>query len=219
MGIQTEYINNPSLSFQGPFRSSADIVLASASPRRQSLLTTLGICFQVIPAKFKEPEPEPGQQPEDYALYLAEAKACEVADQKHSAMVIAADTIVVLDQTIMGKPRSRTSALEMLKNLQGNTHRVITAVSIMCRHKKIRESFFCETSVEMVSVEDDILWQYIQTGETDDKAGAYAIQGLGGFLVKSIQGSYSNVVGFPLAEVWTKLLQLKAITLSEEDMS
>lgn len=218
MKISADCNHRSSVSYQGPFRSSADIVLASASPRRQSLLASLGICFQVIPAKFKEPDPEPGQKPEDYALYLAEAKACEVADQKHSAIVIAADTIVVLDQTIMGKPRSRSNALEMLKNLQGNTHRVITAVSILCRQKKNRESFFCETFVEMVSVEDDILWQYIQTGETDDKAGAYAIQGLGGFLVKSIQGSYSNVVGFPLAEVWTKLLQLRAITLSGKDI-
>ncbi|MFN2268005.1 MAG: nucleoside triphosphate pyrophosphatase [Desulfonatronovibrio sp.] len=209
--------DSSNFSFQGPFRSAADIILASASPRRQSLLTTLGICFQVIPAKLKEPEPEPGQKPQDYALYLSDAKAMEIADQKPSAVVIAADTIVVLDQTIMGKPRSRTNALEMLKSLQGNTHRVITAVSILCRHKKMRESFFCETIVEMVSVEDDILKQYIETGETDDKAGAYAIQGLGGFLIKSIQGSYTNVVGFPIAEVWTKLLQLKAITLPQKD--
>ncbi|MCA1743163.1 MAG: Maf family protein [Desulfovibrionales bacterium] len=180
-------------------------------------MTTLGICFQVIPAKLKEPEPEPGQKPQDYALYLSDAKALEIADQKPSAVVIAADTIVVLDQTIMGKPRSRTNALEMLKSLQGNTHRVITAVSILCRQKKLRESFFCETIVEMVSVEDHILKQYIETGETDDKAGAYAIQGLGGFLIKSIQGSYTNVVGFPIAEVWTKLLQLKAITLPQKD--
>ncbi|RQD64620.1 MAG: septum formation protein Maf [Desulfonatronovibrio sp. MSAO_Bac4] len=217
MGTHIHYKDSSIFSFQGPFRSAADIILASASPRRQSLLTTLGISFQVIPAKLKEPDPEPKQKPEGYALHLADAKASEVADQKHSAVVIAADTIVVLDQTIMGKPRSRANALEMLKNLQDNTHRVITAVSILCRQKKVRESFFCETSVEMVSVEDHILRQYIDTGETDDKAGAYAIQGLGGFLIKSIQGSYTNVVGLPLAEVWTKLFQLHAITLPEKD--
>jgi len=204
------------LDFQGPFRSAAEIILASASPRRQALLTSLGICFQVIPARFREPAPDPGQVPEDYALFLAGEKALEVAEKKPDSLVIAADTIVVLEETVMGKPGSDAQALEMLKRLQGNVHLVITAVSIKSFARRVEKSFFCRTVVEMVQATDDILAQYVQTGEPADKAGAYAIQGLGGFLVKSVNGSYTNVVGFPLAEVWTALLEMNAIVLAGE---
>lgn len=204
------------LDYQGPFRAAVDIILASASPRRQALLTSLGISFQVIPALFKEPAPETGQSPEDYALSLARDKALEVADKKPAALVIAADTIVVLEGTIMGKPCSDAHALEMLKKLSGNTHRVITGVHIKSPAQKTDRSFFCQTLVEMVPASDDILEEYVRTGEPADKAGAYAIQGLGGFLIKSVNGSYTNVVGFPLAEVWTALLEINALRLSGE---
>ncbi len=204
------------LDFQGPFRSAMDIILASSSPRRQALLASLGICFQVIPARFKETAPEPGRSPEEYASYLAQEKALEVSEKNPACLVIAADTIVVFDQLIMGKPQSDAQALEMLKKLQGKTHRVITAVMIKSLSQKLAESFICQTLVEMVPATDELIMEYVKTGEPSDKAGAYAIQGVGAFLVKSVQGSYTNVVGLPLAEVWRSLRALKAVTLPGE---
>ncbi len=190
-----------------------DIILASASPRRQALLASLGICFQVIPARFREPAPEPGYSPEDYALSMAREKAAEVAGRKPDSVIIAADTIVVLKGAIMGKPESHAHALEMLTRLQGNTHQVITAVCIRPARPKKEKSFACHSSVDMAAASDKILEEYIKTGEPEDKAGAYAIQGLGAFIVKSVAGSYTNVVGLPLAEVWTALLEMNAIKL------
>lgn len=203
--------DNCFLDYQGPFRSQTDIILASASPRRQALLASLGICFQVMPARFKEPAAKQGQTPEEYALGMSAEKADEIAARKPGALVIAADTIVVHEKIIMGKPESEAHALKMLSSLQGSTHRVITAVSIISGSRKQTRSFACETLVAMVQTGNDILMEYIRTGEPEDKAGAYAIQGAGAFLVRSIQGSYTNVVGLPLAQVWTALLELEAI--------
>lgn len=204
------------LDFQGPFRSTREIILASASPRRQALLASLGISFHVIPARFREPDPEPGRPPQEHALFLAREKAGEVAAKKNRAVVIGADTIVVHRGTIMGKPESDAHALEMLGSLQGSIHQVITAVSIMCLSLKFDKNIVCSTQVEMVRAGDEILARYIRTREPEDKAGAYAIQGLGGFLVKSVHGSYSNVVGLPLAEVWTCLLEQGYLRVSQE---
>lgn len=216
MNAQPCFSGGSFFDFQGPFRSTKDIILASSSPRRQALLASLGICFQVVPARFKEPAPEPGQNPEEYALYMAKQKAMEVAGKKPDALVIAADTIVVLDQIILGKPLSDAQAFEMLRKLQGNTHRVITAVNIRSIKQKIEKIIVCRTFVEMSPANDDILMQYVKTKEPEDKAGAYAIQGLGAFLIKSVHGSYTNVVGLPLAEVWNALFEIKAIGMPGE---
>ncbi len=202
------------LKFQGPFRSALDIVLASASPRRQALLTSLGISFQVIPPRFKEPPPEPGRQADDYALFLAREKAREVAAKKPASLVMAADTLVVLGETIMGKPASEAGALDMLKRLQGNTHLVITAVCFQHGAENTEKSIICRTYVEMIPAEERVLAQYVKTGEPADKAGAYAIQGSGAFLVHALRGSYTNVVGLPLAEVCSALLEMNVIRLS-----
>ncbi|MFP4396822.1 MAG: Maf family protein [Desulfonatronovibrio sp.] len=208
---QKKAAQNYFLDCQGPFRSQADIVLASASPRRQALLASLGICFQVVPARFKEPPAKPGQTPEEYALRMSGEKAAEIAARKPGSLIVAADTIVIHDEVIMGKPVSESHALEMLSSLQGCTHRVITAVNIISGNRKQTRSFTCETLVEMVQAGNDTLKKYIETGEPRDKAGAYAIQGTGAFLISSIQGSYTNVVGLPLAQVWTVLLEMEAV--------
>lgn len=210
---KSSFSGNPLLDFQGPFRTAMDIILASASPRRQALLTSLGISFQVIPSSFREPEPEPGCQPWEYALFLAQQKARHLPRRKPDSLIIAADTIVVLDNAIMNKPESEDHALDMLSRLQGNTHQVITAVSISSVTENNDNTFFCKTDVEMIEAGPDVLREYIRTGEPEGKAGAYAIQGLGAFLVKSIKGSYTNVVGLPLAEVCTALLKLNALKL------
>lgn len=204
------------LDFQGPFRAAADIILASASPRRQALLASLGICFQVIPARFKEPPPEPGTSPEEYALVMAREKAREVAGKNPESVIIAADTIVVLEGTIMGKPESKTHALEMLTRLQGNTHQVVTASCVKWTSRELEKSIVCSTSVEMARAPGRILEEYVKSGEPADKAGAYAIQGLGAFLISSVSGSYTNVVGLPLTRVWEALLEMKAIKTSGE---
>ncbi|WP_052507401.1 Maf family protein [Desulfonatronovibrio magnus] len=198
----------------GPFRPAARLILASASPRRQFLLSTLGISFEVIPANYREPPPRENQQPQDYALELAAAKGNEVAEKNPAAIVIAADTIVVHDNIIMGKPTSKDHALKMLKSLQGSVHQVITAVNISYAASSKQEAFYNITDVEMAEASTDLLKCYINTGEPADKAGAYGIQGLGGFLIKSLSGSYTNVVGLPLSEVWSRLLQIQAIRVS-----
>lgn len=202
------------LDFQGPYRSRMDMVLASASPRRQSLLTSLGISFQVVPAGIREPGPEPGWSPEEYALNLARQKAGAVSEKKPGFLVVAADTIVVLGQDVLGKPESEDHALEMLRRLQGNTHQVITAVSLRHNIQGLEDSFACSTLVEMDCFPDEALIEYIKTSEPMDKAGAYAIQGVGAFMIRSIAGSFTNVVGLPLSEVRTRLLEIGAIEIA-----
>jgi septum formation protein len=216
MKAESSHAGGSFLDFQGPFRSVADIILASASPRRQALLASLGICFQVIPARFREPAPEPGISPEEYALFMAREKAREVAGRKPDSVVIAADTIVVLEGTIMGKPRSKTHGLEMLSRLQGNTHQVITASCLKWAFRKLEKPIVCSTLVEMARAPGRILEEYVKSGEPADKAGAYAIQGLGAFLISSVSGSYTNVVGLPLTQVWEALLEMKVIKTSGE---
>ncbi len=178
------------------------------------LLASLGIDFLVEPADFKEPQQESGQNPEEYAMALAHEKCRLVAEKKSRAIVLGADTIVVLDGKVMGKPDSAEHALKMLTRLQGKLHSVITAVSIICAEDGVAQSFRVRTRVKMSSAGRDVLLAYISTGEPQDKAGAYAIQGQGAFLVEEIDGSYTNVVGLPLNQVLRALLELKAVRMS-----
>ena len=199
---------------QGPFRPRMDIVLASRSPRRQALLSLLGLSFYVLPSKIKEPPPASGQCPEEYATYLANLKAEDVCQRRSDCLILAADTIVVLGKKILGKPRTEDHALEMLQNLSGQTHEVITGVTLLCKQKQINISFTCKSSVTIAKFPENVLKGYIQTGEPMDKAGAYGIQGVGAFLVQKICGSYTNVVGLPLTELVKYLKQTGAIELA-----
>ena len=183
--------------------SSSDIptlILASISPRRRLLLEQAGLSFSVIPSGFDESS-VPEVFPETYVKILAEAKAGEVAEKYPHSWVIAADTIVLIDDIILGKPGTKAEARAMLKRLSARTHRVFTGYSIYCKAKNRK---FSETVITQVLFKDlseeEIEW-YIHTKEPFDKAGAYAIQGLGSFLVKSVFGSYTNVVGLPVCEV------------------
>ena len=199
---------------QGPFRPRMDIVLASRSPRRQALLSLLGLSFYVLPSKIKEPPPASGQCPEEYATYLANLKAEDVCQRRSDCLILAADTIVVLGKKILGKPRTEDHALEMLQNLSGQTHEVITGVTLLCKQKQINISFTCKSSVTIAKFPENVLKGYVQTGEPMDKAGAYGIQGVGAFLVQKICGSYTNVVGLPLTELVKYLEQTGAIELA-----
>jgi septum formation protein len=176
------------------------IILASQSPRRKYLLEQAGLTFEVIPSTFDESS-VPIERPDKYVRKLAEAKAREVANRTPTAWVIGADTIVLIKDTILGKPESIEQARRMLVQLSGQTHQVLTGYAILHAAK---DSLYSETvSTEVVFKNlsaSEIEW-YINTKEPFDKAGAYAIQGLGTFLVKKINGSYTNVVGLPVCEV------------------
>ena len=192
------------------FVAAQPIVLASGSPRRQEFLRGLGLAFSVTRPDAPEPLPDAGETPRDFALRAARAKAAEVAPLYPGAAVIAADTVVALADEIMGKPTSQDEAVAMLTRLAGRTHVVCTGCSV--RLPDGREASFCETSeVTMRSWPEAALRAYAAGGEPDDKAGAYAIQGQGAFLVERITGSWTNIVGLPLAELLVVLLALGVI--------
>lgn len=189
----------------GPFRNRSPIVLASGSPRRRELLSDLGLTFDVHPSPLEEPAPEAGETPAAYVLRMAELKTLDVAKRFRGATILGADTAVVLGERIMGKPQSKLDALDMLTTLSGATHQVVTGFCVVLPDGKIL-SESVSTDVDMrVSTEGELM-SYIETGEPMDKAGAYAIQGIGTFLVTAIRGSYTNVVGLPLARVLEMLL-------------
>jgi len=194
----------------GAFRTLMPIVLASGSPRRRDFLCSLGLYFDVICSDVEEPAPDAGQKPLDYALSIAMLKGEAVARQKPDKAIISADTIVVKDEKILGKPVSRQDAVSMLKFLRAQTHEVISACWLFLPEKQPL-SFAVSSNVTFADVSDDALNAYVATGEPMDKAGAYAIQGTGAFLVKSIQGSYTNVVGLPVAELVAMLIEYEVI--------
>jgi septum formation protein len=177
-----------------------NIILASKSPRRRYLLEQAGLQFSVIPSSFDE-NTVTMTEPESYARNLAERKANVIAEAYPDHWVIGADTIVLIDNDILGKPRSEAEARNMLRRLSAKTHRVLTGYCVRCKN---RNRFFSEaisTDVCFKSLSAAEIEWYIQSGEPFDKAGAYAIQGLGTFLVKRINGSYTNVVGLPVCEI------------------
>ncbi len=176
------------------------LILASKSPRRRYLLKQTGLSFTVIPSQFDESN-VPLSSPEAYVKFLAEAKANQVSEDYPEKWVIGADTIVMIDETLLGKPESRVEARLMLKRLSGKTHQVFTGYCICCKSKNRSYSEVIKTDVRFKNLSDTEIEWYIRTNEPFDKAGAYAIQGLGTFLVKSIKGSYTNVVGLPVCEV------------------
>ncbi len=193
----------------GAFRTLRPLVLASASPRRRELLASLGLDFRIDPGSAEEPRPEPGEVPADYALRAAKAKALPVAAAHGEAVILAADTIVVLDQDILGKPMDTAHAVDMLLRLSGRTHQVVTGCCLRAP-EGVNELFAVSSDVTMRRSNRAELAAYAATGEPLDKAGAYAIQGLGGFLVRRVEGSYTNVVGLPLSRVLERLLELGA---------
>lgn len=182
------------------------LILASKSPRRRYLLGQAGLDFSVIPSAVDESSIAISS-PALYAKELAEAKAMDVAESHPDSWVIGADTIVLIDGLILGKPESKQHAIEMLERLSGHTHQVITGYCICHKSsgKCIADSVQTDVTFKKLS-DREINW-YTHTSEPFDKAGAYAIQGLGTFLVKSIHGSYSNVVGLPVCEIIEHLIR------------
>jgi len=173
---------------------SSRIHLASTSPRRREILETLGIEFDVVPVETDE-SPLQGETPGEMVLRLAIAKA-DAADR--GEFVLAADTIVVLGDRVLGKPRDADDCVEMLLALSGRTHAVMTGVALKTPTET--RSVLSTTDVQFREIGRDEAYRYWQSGEPCDKAGAYGIQGLGGMFVKGIEGSYSGVMGLPVFE-------------------
>ena len=192
------------------FHTEQPIILATGSSRRHDFFQQLGIEFTICPAEIDE-TPRVEEDPQHYALRLAEDKAAVVADGSPDAWVIGADTVVTLEGHILGKPRDHDQALSMLTMLSGHTHRVITAYSLLCRERDVSVVRAASTEVTFHTFPASVLEAYIRTGEPMDKAGAYGIQGIGGFLVKEVCGSVSNVIGLPLSEVVAELLTYDVI--------
>jgi len=175
------------------------LVLASASPRRRELLGQLGILLDVRAPNVDE-SPLPDESPPDHTVRLARVKAAKIAAQFPNEWVLGADTIVVIDGRILGKPADEDEAFAMLRAICGRWHTVYTGYCLM-RHGGESYTGVVDSEVFIRALSDEQIRAYIATGEPLDKAGAYAIQGIGAALVQQVRGSYTNVVGLPLAEV------------------
>ena len=182
------------------------VILASASPRRLALLQQVGIEATVCPADFDEVSGS-AVQAEDVVLANAVGKCQAVVKIKGDSLpVIAADTVVVAEGVILGKPQNAEDAVEMLKQLSGKTHKVLTGIAVSYTGEMLAE--VCETKVMFRDLTDEEIKNYVATGEPLDKAGAYGIQGKGAVLVEKIDGCYNNVVGLPLTRMQLILAKL-----------
>ena len=188
------------------------IILASNSPRRKELLAGMGFEFHVMPSEIDEKALcDPTLEPEAYVIALAEAKGLSVAEKYPLSLVISADTVVVLNGQYLEKPLDKADAKAMLTKTQGTLHQVYTGIGVFYQGKICLEAL--ATSVRMAAMSEDEISAYIETGEPMDKAGSYAIQGIGGQFVEHIDGCYSNVVGLSLPLLKTLLAKLNIPTL------
>lgn len=178
-----------------------EIVLASASPRRREILQGLGIEFRVAVSGADEDIPE-GTPPYLAVERLSLLKAADVAkNEKKNALVLGADTVVVLDGEILGKPKDEEDAVRMLTALSGREHSVLTGISVIRRSDAKGVSVYEETKVKFLELSDEQIRAYVKSGEPMDKAGAYGIQGKGSLLIEKIDGDYFNVVGLPVCRL------------------
>ena len=178
------------------------LVLASQSPRRRELLAILGVSFTVIPSQVEETQLE-GEIPREYVKRVAREKGVAVADRLTNAVVLSADTIVVVDEELLGKPADVDDAIRILELLSWREHSVLTAVSVIDSNTDMRQEGIEKTRVWFRELDRKSIEDYIHRENVMDKAGAYAIQGLASRFVTRIDGSYSNIVGLPVALVYT----------------
>ena len=177
------------------------LILASASPRRADLLREAGIEVEIQPANVDE-DVEPDEPPETYVRRVAEAKGRVISDCNPGRHVLAADTAVVVDGQILGKPASSEDATRMLRLLSGRSHLVVSGVCLMKDGRRAVETEIAVTAVEFAALSPAEIGWYVASGESMDKAGGYGIQGLASRFVTRVTGSYSNVVGLPIAVVY-----------------
>lgn len=187
------------------------VLLVSGSPRRRELLATIEVLFEVYDADIDETR-RPGEEPQDYTIRLAREKAMAgVAVKGHDVPALGADTIVLVDAQVMGKPDSPGHAAQMLRRLSGRRHQVITSVAVMGRDQQLDHRTQCSW-VEFGEIPGAWIEQYCQRAEPMDKAGAYAVQGLSAQWIRHIEGSYSGVMGLPLFET-SQLLRQAGLSL------
>jgi len=190
-----------------------EFVLASASPRRKELLTQIGLKFRTCTSKKEEEILR--NTPEDIVKDLSYTKARDVYERgNRDAIVIGADTIVVADEVVLGKPKDENEAFAMIKKLQGDTHQVYTGVSIIWEQNNNTHvsSFVAMTEVELYYMSDEEIKKYVAMTEPYDKAGGYAIQGYFARYVKQIRGDYNNVVGLPIGKLYQVLNSLNLLS-------
>ena len=184
------------------------LILASGSPRRAEILQSVGLPFIVLSSAVDE-TPIPGETAQEMVRRLAAAKAELVAQRAVGpSIIVAADTVVTLDNTVFGKPRTTEDARQMLEKLAGRTHSVITGVALIRLPDVERREFHEITHVQFGPLDDEEITRYLASGEPFDKAGAYAIQGRAGRYITRIEGCYYNVVGLPLARLCAALAEL-----------
>ncbi|MBI3797465.1 MAG: septum formation inhibitor Maf [Deltaproteobacteria bacterium] len=187
-----------------PRNATPHLILASASPRRRELLQRIGVVFVVIPSDTSEAA-QPGELAQEYALRVASEKAQDVAQRHPGIWVLGADTIVEIDGEVLGKPRDAADGQRMLSKLSGRTHRVMTAFALLDGDSRVRMRQVVTSRVTFKPLSAAQIGEYLATGEPFDKAGAYAVQGVGASLVERVEGSYTNIVGLPMAEVQAAL--------------
>ena len=193
---------------------SGRLVLASASPRRAEMLKLLGVDFDRLPGDIDETFLE-GETPREHVLRLSERKAALAARGRPDAWVLGADTIVVVAGEVLGKPGSPAEAKAMLEKLSGREHEVLTGFAIIRQDLGIRVRDVVRSTVLFREISGDEMAWYTGTSEPYDKAGAYAVQGMGACFVREIRGSFSNVVGLPLCEVFEALKRVNAIVFEK----
>ncbi|PKN65930.1 MAG: septum formation inhibitor Maf [Deltaproteobacteria bacterium HGW-Deltaproteobacteria-10] len=185
-------------------------ILASASPRRQELLQSVGLKFKTIPAHVNE-EYIAGESPREHVKRLARDKALAIARKYPDSWVLGADTIVVIDGLILGKPKNKTQARQMLERLSGREHKVFTGFTLSRMASSVIKTKAIQSAVQFKPISADEMEWYIGCDEPYDKAGGYAVQGRGAYFIESIRGSYTNVIGLPLCEVLEELKKIGAI--------
>jgi septum formation protein len=190
---------------------TSKLVLASSSPRREKLFRKLGLDFNIISPNVVE-EPTNGESPVEYVLRISLEKALTVAAAlEHKHIVIGADTIVVCDGDILGKPEDEEEAKSMLMRLSGRYHEVMTGLSIVKSKSEIMHIEYVKSMVKFKSLNPNEIEEYVNTKEPLDKAGGYAAQGIGAFMIEEIQGSFTNIVGLPLSSLSNALKNLGII--------
>jgi len=195
-------------------RRKTELILASASPRREELLSLLGIPFRVIPGEVNE-EIAGKESPEEHVLRLSGEKAASVAALHPEAWVLGADTVVIIDGEILGKPVRREDAREMMCKLSGKTHRVVTGFTLLKAASKDRVSRAVTSAVTFREIAAEEIEWYVATDEPYDKAGGYAAQGRAALFIREIRGSHTNVIGLPICEVAEALRELGALDFDE----
>jgi septum formation protein len=196
--------------------SKPRIILASASPRRAELLRQIGLQFDIAPGDVTE-RPHPGEAPPDYITRIARAKVIAAARTRDQGLVIGADTVVVLNGQLLGKPVDQADAGRMLRQLSGKWHAVMTGVALYEIETRREVADYDKTLVKFAKLSQEEIEWYVQTGEPLDKAGAYGIQGRGGLFVEEIAGNYHNVVGLPIPLVYRLARRLGYSFIGELD--